>query len=121
MPVALADSIYDGIWQDTRSDSFFSVKITGDTVLVMSFGEIASYQNALRGAYIGSLPETNDALHFSETPFSVYVKTALFPIDGSFWYWKIDFISRDLARIYRPPEYYPILDSLPPMLIRKML
>lgn len=142
MPVALADSIYDGIWQTgriadgiwqtTAYSTYYSITITGNTVLLISFFDVAKYQDPLRGAYMGSLPSTIDNLLSSpENPLSIRVvldesipkttfyENTLLPMT-IFYSWQVNFVSKDSATIHRPWKDYPTTDFPPPFALRKI-
>ncbi len=118
--VALADSAYDGIWQDTDSDSYFSVTITGDTVLFVSFDEVSMYQDPFRGAYMGSMSTPGPMLPWPRDPFTIYVKTERLPKWRLVNEWIVQIISHDSLRIYRPLYTFLLNEKMPYIYLRKV-
>lgn len=120
-PSALADSIYDGIWESNwawPTDRYYSITITNGKILMVSLDEVALYQDPLRGAYIGPLPMTDGSSLLPGVPFSVYTKTEHLPETRFYSAWHINFYSENMAQIFRPPALN--VSPLPPITLRKI-
>lgn len=145
--VALADSVYDGIWQIgyvgrdgvwKPENSYFSITIKDNTIVVADFNAMALSQNIMKGAFFGSLPNNinlipspspknplsirvtvdpevikavnlEKAAAVSKNPFSLAAGGVFFSS------WRIEFTSKDSARFYHAQEDYKNIDLLPPV------
>lgn len=149
---ALADSIYDGIWQMgyvgrdgvwQPKNSYFSITMRDNTVVVADLSAIAYYKNTMKGAFFGSFSEKINLMPLPSPNNPLSIRVTLDPevtkavnleraeavrenpfaliADGGFFYsWQINFTSRDSATIHRPWKDYPSTDFPPPFTLRKV-
>ena len=83
-PIALADSVYDGIWQMgyvgrdgvwQPRNNYFSITMKDKTVFVADLSAIAYSKNTMKGAFFGSLPDNIRLIPLpsSNNPLSIRV------------------------------------------------
>lgn len=114
-----AGSNYDGIWQ-IEGDSYYSLTINGDQVLLVSFYDAVYYQDPVRGAYLGTLTTNDKTSPFPNAISSAYVKAERLPAGRPFYSWQIHFLSNNSAMIRRPQQDYPTTDFPPYTALRKI-
>lgn len=85
---ALADSVYDGIWQMgyvgrdgvwQPRNNYFSITMKDKTVVVADLSAIAYYKNTMKGAFFGSFSEKINLIPLPSpnNPLSIRVTVGL--------------------------------------------
>lgn len=132
---ALADSVYDGIWEipdginilAPYQKKYFSIVIKDNIVVIMDLNAMAFYKNPLSGTYFGSLPDNIKLISppSSGNPLSIRVALdseifKLTKLDAIYKYMRIEFTSQNVAYFGPSSKDYPNTDFLPPPTLRKI-
>lgn len=147
-PIALADSVYDGIWEITSprpstlpyQRQYFSIVIKDDTIVVMDLNLIAFYQNPLKGTYFGSLSKNIKLIPIASLDNILSIPITFdpeitkiisldykkieqqyaYPTNSFFPINRIEFTSQNVAYFGPSSKDYPTTDFLPPIALRKI-
>lgn len=141
-PIALADSVYDGIWQAgygaldgawTPENLYYSITIKDSTILIVDLHTIATYKNTLNGAFFGSLPTNINLIPSPSSNNRLSIRVTLdqgvreamalnnpFPGLPLVYSRKIEFTSKDSAILSIPQEDYKNIDFLPGFILKKI-